>query len=151
MKQIVLEILRISFPFLLTIALWRLSTPWINPAGILAIIPIFYCSIIKQTPYFVPFAILFCFFIDYKFDTMMIWTIFFCLFYSVAGFQSIIDFSHTAKNGVYAFMVFIGTVIIFITMYNINVESIFSAVMMFILTSTLYIPITMIIARVKND
>lgn len=151
MKQVIFEFLRVSFPFFLTIALWRLSAPWLNPAGVLAIIPIFYCSIIKQTPYFVPFAILFCFLIDYKFDSLMIWTIFFCLFYSIAGFQTIIDFTHTAKNGLYAFMMFVGAVIVFMTLDNINSMSIIRGLAMFGLTSVLYVPITAIITRVKND
>ena len=44
MKQNIIKYLQIAFPFLITIALWRLSNPWINPAGVLAMIPIFYCS-----------------------------------------------------------------------------------------------------------
>ena len=151
MKRILFDVLRISFPFLLTIVLWRLSWPWLNPAGVLAIIPIFYCSVIKQTPYFVPFAILFCFLIDYKFDSLMTWTIFFCLFYAIAGFQTVIDFTHTVKNGIYAFMIFVGTVILFMTMYNLNIANILSGMAMFALVSALYVPITTIIARVKND
>ena len=81
----------------------------------------------------------------------MIWTIFFCLFYAVAGFQTVIDLTHTAKNGLYAFMIFVGAVIISMVSYNLNTTTIISGFAMFGLTSALYIPITMIIARVKND
>ena len=49
MKELVVKYLRLLFPFIITIALWRISVPWINPAGILAIIPIFYCIDLTHT------------------------------------------------------------------------------------------------------
>ena len=42
MKKNIIDFLRVSFPFLLTIGLWRLSVPFWNPGGIMAIIPIFF-------------------------------------------------------------------------------------------------------------
>ena len=102
MKQKVITFLTISFPFLITLVLWRLSCPFINPAGILAIIPIFYCSFIRPVPYFTVYALLFCFLLDYKFGTVLIWTIFYCIYYVVVNIQTFIDLSHTNKNGLFA-------------------------------------------------
>ncbi|MBQ7185813.1 MAG: hypothetical protein IJR92_03340, partial [Alphaproteobacteria bacterium] len=80
MKRKFIKIFTILFPFLITVILWRLSTPWVNPAGVLAIIPIFYCSFIRPVSYFTFFSILFCFLIDYKFGTLFMWTIFYCMY-----------------------------------------------------------------------
>ena len=108
MKQNIIKYLQIAFPFLITIALWRLSNPWINPAGVLAMIPIFYCSFIRPVPYFTAFAILFCFLIDYNFDTVIFWTTLYCTYYAVMNIQTIIDLTHTKRYGLCAFMIFFG-------------------------------------------
>ena len=65
-----INFLRISFPFLLTVALWRLSGNFWNPAGILAIIPIFFCSFVRPVNWFGLFSVFMCFVIDYKFETV---------------------------------------------------------------------------------
>ena len=74
MKKNIVDFLRAAFPFITVIILWRLAVPFWNPAGILAIIPIFYCSFVRPVPWFAPFAVLFCFLIDYRFDTLAYWT-----------------------------------------------------------------------------
>ena len=106
MKQKIIRYLQIAFPFLLTIVLWRLSCPWVNPAGLLCIIPIFYCSFIKPVCYFAPFALVMCFLLDYKFGSDFMWTIYYCLCYMIMNLQTAIDLTHTKKSGVYAFMTF---------------------------------------------
>ena len=151
MKQTIFQYLRMIFPFLITVMLWRLSVPWLNPAGILAIIPIFYCSFIKPVPYFTAFAILFCFLIDYNFDTVMFWTILYCTYYAVMNIQTILDLTHTKKNGVYAFMVFFGIASLTMMFWYLNWIGFFGGISMFIITTLLYIPLTRLIKVVADD
>ena len=120
MKHQIIKSLQTLFPFIITVALWRLSVPWINPGGILAIIPLFYCSFIRPVPYFTPFAILLCFLIDYKFDTLLMWTIFYCMFYVVMNLQTFIDLTHTNMDGIYAFMGFVGTVTLLLVVSHLS-------------------------------
>ena len=151
MKHNVINFLRVSFPFLITVALWRLSAPWINPGGILAIIPIFYCSFIRPTPYFAPFAIMFCFLIDYKFNTVLMWTIFYCMFYVVMNLQTFIDLTHTKWDGIYAFMGFIGTVILLLVASHLSFANIFSGALMFSVLTLMYVPIITTVQVVQDD
>lgn len=151
MKYKIIEYLRIAFPFLLTIALWRLSFPWVNSAGVLAIIPIFYCSFIKPVPYFVPFALIMCFLLDYKFGTVFMWTMYYCLFYAVINLQTLVDLTHTKKFCIYSFMAFLGPVIIFMIIRNISLINFLYGVVMFALACIMYIPTIVTIRAVQND
>ncbi|MBO4480446.1 MAG: hypothetical protein J5742_02355 [Alphaproteobacteria bacterium] len=151
MKQTIVKYLQIIFPFLITIALWRLSSPWINPAGILAIIPIFYCSFIRPVPYFTVFAILLCFLIDYKFDTVMFWTSLYCAYYAIMNIQTIIDLTHTKKYGIYAFMIFFGIASISMIIWNFNLIGILGGIFMFIITCAAYIPVAFLTKVVCDD
>lgn len=151
MKQKIIKYLQILFPFLLTIALWRLSNPWINPAGVLAIIPIFYCSFIKPVPYFTAFAILFCFLIDYNFDTVAFWTLLYCAYYAVMNIQTVIDLTHTKIYGLYAFMVFFGFASISMIIWNLGWIGLLFGTLMFVITCVLYIPIAFLTKAVCDD
>ena len=151
MKQNIVKILREIFPFVLTIALWRLSFPWLNPAGILAIIPIFYCSFIRPIRYWTFFAIIMCFLIDYKFNTLFIWTFFYCAYYSIMNIQTMLDLTHTKENGLYAFALFLGIAALFITILHINFGNLLAAIIMFLITCAFYIPIIRLIWVVQND
>ena len=151
MKQKIIKYLQIAFPFLLTIALWRLSCPWVNSAGVLCIIPIFYCSFIRPVRYFSPFALLMCFLLDYKFGGNFMWTIYYCLCYMILKLQTAIDLTHTKKSGVYAFMTFFGIIILFMFLQHINLVNLLYAVVVFAITSTLYIPMVVTIRAVQND
>ena len=151
MKQKIIKYLQIAFPFLLTIALWRLSCPWVNPAGVLCIIPIFYCSFIRPVRYFSPFALLMCFLLDYKFGGNFMWTIYYCLCYMILNLQTAIDLTHTKKSGVYAFMIFFSVIILFMFLQHINLVNLLYAVVVFAITSTLYIPMVVTIRAVQND
>jgi len=151
MKQKIIKYLRFFFPFLVTVALWRLSCPWINSAGVLCIIPIFYCSFIKPVRYFVPFALLMCFLLDYKFGTVFMWTIYYCLCYTIVHLQTVVDLTHTKKSGVYAFMVFVGPVILFMFGQHINLINLLYSVVMFVITCAIYIPTVATIQAVQDD
>lgn len=151
MKQDIIKYFRILFPFLITIALWRLSAPWLNPGGVLAIIPIYYYSFIKPVPYFTPFAILFCFLIDYNFDTVMFWTFLYCAYYATMNIQTIIDLTHAKKHGLYAFMIFFGIASLSMIIWYLNWVGILRGLVMFTITSLLYIPIILVTKAVAND
>jgi hypothetical protein len=151
MKDNIIHFLRVSFPFLVTIFLWRLSGPVWNPAGMLAIVPIFYCTFVKNIPWFAPFGLLFCFLIDYKFETLAFWVAMYSVFYAANGFQMVIDVPRMDSNAVVAFMLFIGTGILILMALHLNWANIVDGVWLFAWCTTLYIPITEIIKRVTYD
>ncbi len=151
MKNKIINFLRDAFPFIAVIVLWRLSVAFWNPAGILAIIPIFYCSFVRPIPWFAPFAAIFCFLIDYRFDSLVFWTVMYCLFYAIIGFQSIIDLSKQDNNALKIFMVFFGISLLILSFMNFNVSNLIRAGWTFAWVSTLYIPVTALIKRVCDD
>ena len=151
MKKKLIDFLRISFPFFLTIGLWRLSVPFWNPAGILAIIPIFFCSFVWPVKWFGVFSIFMCLCLDYKFETVCFWVAMYCLFYATNGFQSIIDISRMDKNGLPAFAVFLGTSIIIQVFTNLSMYNFGRGAWMFVFVCAMYMPITLMIQRVRHD
>lgn len=151
MKAKIIDFLRQSSPFLLTIGLWRLSNTFWNPAGILAIIPLFFYSFIRPIDWFVLFSILMCIAIDYNFETVCYWLALYCLMYSVNSFQNIIDLTRMDKNGLYAFMVFFGTAVLIQVFLNITAANLLAGIWVFAWASILYVPITVLIQRIRND
>ncbi len=151
MKYKIIHFLRVLAPWLAVLVLWRLSNPLWNPAGILAIIPIFYCSFVKPVPWFVPYAILFCFLIDYKFETLAFWTALYCLFYAINGFQTFTDITKTDKNSIHIFAIFISIGMIVLLFMNFSFINIIRAIWIILWVCALYIPISEIIKRVQND
>lgn len=151
MKYKIIHFLRVLTPWLAVLVLWRLSNPLWNPAGILAIIPIFYCSFVKPVPWFVPYAILFCFLIDYKFETLAFWTALYCLFYAINGFQTFTDITKTDKNSIHIFAIFILIGMIVLLFMNFSFINIIRAIWIILWVCALYIPISEIIKRVQND
>ena len=151
MKKNLIDFLRVSFPFLLTIGLWRLSVPFWNPAGILAIVPIFFCSFVRPVNWFGIFSVLMCLCIDYKFETVCFWVAVYCLFYAINGFQSLVDLTRMDKNGLPAFMFFLGINIIIQVFANFSFTSFLRGTWMFIFVCALYMPITLLIQRVRHD
>lgn len=151
MKTHAINFLRAAFPFLAVLVLWRLSVPFWNPTGVLAIIPIFYCSFVRPVPWFAPWAVLFCFLIDYKFNTMFFWTALYCLVYAANGFQNYIDLTRVDKDAINVFMIFFGIATLILTLIHFNISTFLRAIWLFAWTTTLYIPITALIKRIGRD
>lgn len=151
MKKKIINFLCAAFPFIAVLVLWRLAVPFWNPAGILAMIPIFYCSFVRPVPWFAPFALLFCFLIDYRCETLVYWTTVYCIFYAINGFQNYIDLSRMDNNALNIFMLFLGITISILLILNPNAGGIMRGIWLFAWTSTLYIPITALIKRVCDD
>ncbi len=147
----VVKFLRVIFPFVVTLALWRLSCSWINPAGILSIIPIFYCSFVRPVPWFAPFALIMCFLLDYQIGSGFLWTIYYCLVYAAMNLQMFVDLSHTKKYGLYAFMAFAGPAFLFMIFQDINWANLFGGIATFIVVCAIYIPTVITIRVVQND
>lgn len=102
------RIIEILLPFFATLFLWRLSFNFLNPNGILAFVPIFYYSVIRDRGGFLPMALIGCFLLDNNFNTALFWTILFCLFYAIIGLQTVINPLNQRLRGLDLFMVFIG-------------------------------------------
>ena len=151
MNEKLVHFLRVAFPFLLTVGLWRMSMPFWNPAGILAIIPIFFCTFVKPVNWFVIFSILMCFVIDYKFETVCFWVAMYCLFFATYNFQNIFDISKIDKNGLPAFMTFFGICVAIQTIVNFSLLNLLNGFGLFVFVSLMYLPITLLIKRVNND
>lgn len=151
MKEKLIGFLQISFPFLLTVALWRLSVSFWNPAGILAIIPIFFCSFVKPVNWFPVFSVFMCLTIDYNFETVCFWIAMYCLFYAINSFQNFIDVTRMDFNGIFAFWLFFGLSVLIQVLANLTFLTLFSGIWILIWSSVLYLPITNLIKRVHND
>lgn len=134
----------ILFPFMAVLFLWRLSSPWLNPCGILAVIPIFYYSFVRPREFFVPVAILGCLLLDYNFDTVLFWTIMYCLAYVLNGFQSYVDITRQKHDGLYIFMAFYGLCLIMLGVWSagatLSLYPILQIIWLFMLGTVLYIP-----------
>ena len=148
MKNNVINFLRAAYPFLLTVGLWRLSVPVWNPAGILAIIPMFFCSFIMPVKWFGLFSCFICIVLDYKFETTCFWLAMYCLFYAVNGFQSVIDLTHTNKDGLYAFLGFLACCVLILFFANPGVINLVQGVWIILWSTVLYVPIIMSIKRI---
>lgn len=151
MKSKIIYFFRRAFPFLLTIGLWRLSDTFWNPAGILAIIPLFFCSFVRPINWFLLFSVMMCIALDYNFETVCFWLSVYCLVFSVNSFQSIIDLTRMDKNGLYAFMVFFAVCIFIQIFLNFTIINFLSGLWIFLIASILYLPVTALIQRVYND
>ena len=139
------------FPFLSVIFLWRLNIPFWNPGGILAIIPIFFCTFIKPVSWFMPFGLIFCFLLDYNLGAPCYWTAIYCLCYALNGFQNFIDFRHRDFNSIDMFMIYIVLELLFFVIDNLNWTTFGRALWLFVYMTLLYLPITRLIDKVKND
>ena len=151
MKKDIIKFLRAIFPFLSVIFLWRLSIPFWNPGGILAIIPIFFCTFIQPIPWFMPFGLIFCFLLDYNLGLLCYWTSIYCLCYALNGFQNFIDFQHRDFNSIDMFMVYIGIGLFILEIAHLNWTTFGRCIWVFAWLTAMYLPITQLIARVHND
>ena len=151
MKENIVKSLRAIFPFLSVIFLWRLAIPFWNPGGILALIPIFFCTFIRPVPWFMPFGLVFCFLLDYNMGLLCYWTAIYCLCYALNGFQTFIDFKHRDFNSIDMFMIYIGIGLFISEIAHINWTTLGRTIWIFIWLTILYIPIIQIINRVHND
>lgn len=145
------KILKTAFPYLAVLLLWRLSASFWNPGGILALIPIFYYSFIKPIRKFSLFAVIFCFLIDYKFDSLLFWTSFYCLFYAINGFQSVIDLTRQKNDGIFVFMMYFGISSILLAIIGFSFIGFVHALWLFLWMAILYIPFVIIAKRITND
>lgn len=138
------EFFKKALPFLMTVFLWRLSVAWWNPAGILALIPVFYYTFVRPVNWFVLVGALFCFLIDYGCGLPLFWTFLFCLFYAANGFQNYIDAPHMDNNAIYLFMLFIGLGILILIVSGFSWMGLVNNLWLFVWLSVLYLPITAI-------
>lgn len=138
----IIPFLKNSMPFLMTLILWRLSVYFWNPAGILALIPIFYYTFVRPINGFALFAFIFCFLIDYRCNLPLLWSSIFCLFYAISGFQNYIDIQHMDNNAQLGFMIFSGIGILLLIFSGLTWMNLINNIWLFIWLNVLYIPIT---------
>jgi len=138
------------WPFLITLILWRLATAFWNPAGVLALIPIFYYTFVRPKNCFGLIGLLFCFLIDYRCNLPLFWTTMFCLFYAINGFQSYLDIQNMGKNAYGVFLVFIGIGFFMLNFSKINWANFINNLWLFCWLGILYIPITSIETTFKK-
>ena len=129
-------------PFLMTLFLWRLSVYFWNPAGILALIPIFYYTFVRPISGFAIFGLIFCFLIDYRCNLPLFWTCIYCLFYAVIGFQNYVDMQHTNNNASHVFMLFVGSGILLLIFSGLTWANLINNIWLFVWLNVLYTPIT---------
>ena len=142
-------ILKKLSPFIMTLFLWRLSVYFWNPAGILALIPIFYYTFVRPIHGFAFFGFLFCFLIDYRCNLPLFWTCLYCLLYAIDGFQNYLDMQHTDNNALYIFMSFIGLGFLLLIFSRLTWGNLVNNLWLFLWLSILYTPITAIDAFIE--
>lgn len=138
-------------PFLAVIILWRLQMPVFNPAGILAIIPMFYYSFVRPINWMPLMSIIFCFLIDYNMDTKLYWVGVYLVAYAINGFQYFIDLPRADKNAIVPFTIFFGAVMFVLMIANLSWIVIGRGIWMFIWITALYFPITKLLNRIHGD
>ena len=152
MDKRIIDFMRAVFPFLLALFLWRGALPFINPAGLLALIPVFFCTFVRPTPWFAPFGLLMCFLVDYGADTLLFWSSVYCLCYAANGFQNVVDLTRADKDGIGAFALFFGVSVFIISVpHFVNFTNIFRAIWTVCIECALYIPIVTLIKRLGHD
>lgn len=150
MKEKLVVFLHKATPWLSVLILWRLSISFWNPAGILALIPIFYYSFVKPIHWFALFSVIFCFLIDYKFETLVFWTSLYCLFYAINGFQTFVDLTKIDKNAWHIFIIFISFGLFGLLITNFTFYNLLQTIWLLLWLGMLYIPITQLTKRVTK-
>lgn len=147
------KIVKVLFPFFATLFLWRLSSNIINPNGILALIPIFYYSTVKEHNEFIPMALIGCFLLDKNFDIVLFWTALFCLLYAASGLQNIINFADRRFRSIDIFMIFVGSGTLILGIWaaflTMSLVPVLTAVWMFVLSTTAYALLTYMFERIE--
>lgn len=134
------NILIISFPFVATLLLLRMTSPIFNPAGILAIIPIFYFGVIHPRDWFLPMAILGTLMLDFQMQLNLFWTILFAAAYAAGTLQPYIDLPSQKRGGIFIFMAWFGLCILLLGISSLAFLPIIQAIWTLFWVSLLYIP-----------
>ncbi len=151
MKHKIIIFLKRAAPYLITIGLWRLSNSFWNPAGILALIPVFYCSFVAPKPWFGLYSVILCLLIDYHFSTVLYWTATYCIFYAIIGFQNYVDLTRADNRAWNVFMTCWWGCIIVLMLTHFDISNILRALWLGAWGSILYMPITRLIEVTSND
>ena len=140
----IIQIFKQIMPFIMTLFLWRLSVYFWNPAGILALIPIFYYTFVRPIHGFAFFGLLFCFLIDYRCNLPLVWTCIYCLFYAINGFQNFLDIQNADNRALHVFQMFIGIGFVLLMFTGLTWKNLINNIWLFVWISVLYTPITSI-------
>jgi len=140
----IIQIFKQIMPFIMTLFLWRLSVYFWNPAGILALIPIFYYTFVRPIHGFAFFGLLSCFLIDYRCNLPLVWTCIYCLFYAINGFQNFLDIQNADNRALYVFQMFIGIGFVLLMFTGLTWKNLINNIWLFVWISVLYTPITSI-------
>lgn len=147
-----IKFLRGAAPFAITLFLWRLGAAWLNPGGMLALIPIFFCTFIRPVPWFAPFGAAMCFLVDYNCNTILYWTSVFCACYAANGIQSVVDLTQARARGAVSFAVLFGLSVIILGAGHVNsITGALTGLWTIAWVCAMYIPITAIIERTRHD
>ena len=152
MKTKTINFLRAAFPFAVTLFLWRGALPWINPGGLLCLVPIFFYTFIRPVPWFAPFAFLMCFLLDYRGDTILYWTAVWCLMYAANGFQTFIDLKQSELMGAKVFCIFFGLSVLILSLpHMVSFWVIVRVIWTVLWVCALYLPMVKLMERVNHD
>lgn len=151
MKSNVIDFFRRATPFLAVIALWRFAYPVWNPAGVLALIPIFYYTFVRPINGFALFGALFCFLVDYNMNLAFFWTAMYCIVYAANGFQNYFDVTIAPMRGIGIFALWFGVACFILAVDGATWGGVLSSIWIFMWTTALYLPITRITRGVQND
>jgi len=149
MKIYLKNFLNNIFPYISVLILWYFNFFW-NPNGYLSLIPIFYFSFIKPINFYFLFSIFFLFIIDYCSDSLLFFSFYYCVIFSINYFQSFIDITNQQNGNHLIFFIFISVPIIILTITN-SFLNIFTSIFFIIWIYFLYIIFIKILEYLKND
>ena len=139
-----LHIFNVLFPFAATLLLLRMTSPYFNPAGILAIIPIFYYSLVQPRDWFLPAAFLGVMALDYNMGLNLFWTISFAAAYAAGSLQSYINPQSQKHSSLLVFSAFLGACMLCLGISGAfsagSVRPLFQAAWIVLWCGLLYIP-----------
>ncbi|MDR0804075.1 MAG: hypothetical protein LBO08_03250 [Rickettsiales bacterium] len=146
-----IKIVRTIFPFFFSLMLLGLGVGFWNPCGILCMMPLFYYLFIRPIKYFWPFALAVCLVLDYRFGTVLFWTVAVSAAIMINRIQNYISMPDQKLNGVWIFMIFCGVCFLSIGLANWSFFSAASAAWLTLWIAVWYVPATILCSGMRHD
>jgi len=147
--------IRKLFPYAVTLALWYLSGPRLNPFGVLALIPVFYYAFSHRVHRWFPFGLLICLLVDYSAGTMFLFSSVFLLSNALNNFYGLFENEGNGFN-IKKFNLFLIIMSILMLAYAVfNVSHFWSflvgIIWLYLWLLVSYLPIVALFKWVQND
>jgi len=150
----VINRIKMFFPFAITIILWYLSHPLLNPFGVLSLIPIYYYMYFRYTPYWFGFGIYMSFMLDFNASTLFLFSAAFIIMNIINETYGIIENEDGLK--IRGFNVFLVSAIIMFFMFSVVqfggiLDNLINAAWLYLWVTISYFPVSWVLGHLSND